>query len=87
MAINITLLLGFFKELILLAMETNGIQVTTRELEVLKMLSKGLSSKRIASELNVAFSTVKDHRKSLMVKLSVKNCAELCYTAVKCNLI
>ncbi len=38
MAINITLLLGFFKELILLAMEINGIQVTKRELEVLKML-------------------------------------------------
>ncbi len=83
MTISITSLLGFFKELILLAMDINGIKVTKRELEILKMLSRGLSSKQIASELHISVTTVKDHRKSLLVKLSANNVAELCFKAAK----
>ncbi|RLD36301.1 MAG: DNA-binding response regulator, partial [Bacteroidetes bacterium] len=43
-------------------MDINGIKVTKRELEILKMLSRGLSSKQIASELHISVTTVKDHR-------------------------
>jgi DNA-binding NarL/FixJ family response regulator len=39
-----------------------------RELEILKLLQLGHSSKEIASELNISFNTVQTHRKNLLRK-------------------
>ncbi|MGM0932390.1 MAG: LuxR C-terminal-related transcriptional regulator [Bacteroidota bacterium] len=45
--------------------------LTDREIEVLKLLIKGLSVKRIASELNMAFETSRSHLRNIYQKLNV----------------
>ncbi len=45
--------------------------LTTRELDVLLGVAKGLPNKLIASELNIAEHTVKNHIKSILSKLDV----------------
>ena len=67
--------------------ESEDFNLTGRELEILILITKGFRSKQIASKLDISLDTVKDHRKSLLLKLSAKNCAELCYKAAKYNLI
>lgn len=49
----------------------NDVVVTPRELDVLKALADGLSSKEIARRLGVAESTVKTHRINVYRKLNV----------------
>jgi LuxR family maltose regulon positive regulatory protein len=51
--------------------ETLADPLTERELEVLRLLSAGLSNKKIAGTLIVAPSTVKQHLKNLYSKLDV----------------
>ncbi len=52
-------------------------QLTPRELEVLKLLASGFSSKQIAAELSISIHTVHNHRKSLLRKTSKSSTAEL----------
>jgi len=47
--------------------------ITERQLEVLKLMSNGLSNKAIARELSIAESTVKTHVKSLFQVLKATN--------------
>ena len=49
--------------------------LTTRELEVLQLLTKGHSTKAIADKLHIAFNTVRSHLKNIYVKLHV-NCGK-----------
>lgn len=53
----------------------NKYGLTARELEVLQRLSKGYSSKAIASELEIAFNTVRSHLQNIYAKLHV-NCGK-----------
>jgi DNA-binding NarL/FixJ family response regulator len=53
--------------------------LTNKELEVLNLVSTGLTTKQIAHQLNVSHHTVESHRKSLLKKCSAKNTAELIY--------
>jgi len=48
-------------------------QVTTRQQEVLYLLSQGLLNKQIASELNISANTVKAHLHDLFKHLKVSN--------------
>lgn len=50
-----------------------GVQLTSRELEVLKLLCRGLANKEIARELDLQEPTVKLHVKTLYRKISAKN--------------
>lgn len=52
-------------------------KVTIREIEVLKYLAIGYSSKQIASELNIAVKTIDNHRQSLLRKTNTKSSGEL----------
>lgn len=45
--------------------------LTTREMEILSQLTKGLSNKEIASFLDISHQTVKNHVTSILRKLSV----------------
>lgn len=51
--------------------------VSTREMQVLHLLSNGYSSKEIAHQLYVSTYTVNDHRNSLLQKLEVRNVAQM----------
>lgn len=61
--------------------------LTLREVEVLKLLSNGNSSKQIGSELSISTRTVETHRVNIMKKLGTSNSAETISVAAKLNLI
>ncbi len=50
--------------------------LTGRELEILKLISKGLSNKLIARELDISDGTVKVHVKHLLKKMDLKSRVE-----------
>ena len=50
--------------------------LTTRENEVLHFVSRGLSYKEIADQLNLSFHTVKQHIRNIYEKLHVQNKTE-----------
>jgi len=60
---------------------------STRELELLKLLCKGLSSKEIAGMLNLSQLTVDAYRKQMLQKAKCKNVAELTAFALSNGLI
>jgi DNA-binding NarL/FixJ family response regulator len=47
--------------------------ITSREQQVLHLMARGLSSKTIATELNLSFYTVQTHRKNILRKLKETN--------------
>lgn len=61
--------------------------ITYRELEILKNISNGLTSKEIAENLFLAKSTVETHRKNIIRKLKATNTANLIKKAFQLNLI
>lgn len=63
------------------------ISLSSREAEVLQLISKGLTSKAIAEKLFISINTVKTHRKHLLEKLKVNNTAELIKSAIEHHLI
>jgi DNA-binding NarL/FixJ family response regulator len=55
------------------------IQLTLREIEILRLISDGLSNKEIASHLCIAPNTVKNHVHHLLEKLKVSSRHEAAY--------
>ena len=51
-------------------------QLTTREVEVLKLLARGLTNREIAGVYGISASTVKNHLNSVMAKLEVADRTE-----------
>ena len=64
-----------------------SVSITDRELEVLTLLSDGLTVKEIASELFISHHTVVSHKKSLYEKLDVGNCFQLGMIAERLGLL
>lgn len=63
----------------------NGVEVelTEREIEILTLISEGLSSKQIGEKLFISPRTVDTHRTNLMNKLDIHNIAGLIRFALK----
>ena len=61
--------------------------LTRRELEVLRLLSAGLSNGQIAVRLVISASTVKFHLVNIIAKMNVKTRSEAIVLAAKHNLI
>lgn len=57
--------------------------LTDREREVLAMLARGLSTKEIATALNIGTRTVETHRANLMRKLNLRSVALLTQVAIR----
>ena len=57
--------------------------LTDRERDVLRLLVRGLSSKEIASTLDISARTVETHRANLMRKLGVRSVALLTQLAIR----
>lgn len=53
------------------------IQLTSREEELIKLFSEGLSSKEIAEKLYVSSFTINTHKKNIYKKLNISSTAEL----------
>lgn len=52
-------------------------ELTEREIEIVRLLAKGNSSKEIANELYISKNTVTTHRKNMMNKLEATNVVDL----------
>jgi len=61
--------------------------LSSREVEVLRMVAKGLGNKEIASELNIAEVTVKLHVSHVLEKLSVKDRTQAATVALQRGII
>jgi DNA-binding NarL/FixJ family response regulator len=58
--------------------EKPGIKdLSVREIEIVKLIKEGLSSKEIAIRLNIAARTAEVHRHNILKKLGLKNTASL----------
>ena len=61
--------------------------LTEREIEILKLISNGLTNREIAKQLKISPKTVDSHRRSLLQKVGTKNAAGLVRFAFQHNLI
>ena len=57
--------------------------MTVSEIEIVKMIANGLTTKEIASKRNISHHTVNTHRKNIFRKLEVTNASELIILAIK----
>ena len=61
--------------------------ITSREKEVLELISKGMKNQEIANQLFISITTVNSHRNNLLLKFNVSNTAALIRIAVENKLI
>jgi DNA-binding NarL/FixJ family response regulator len=61
--------------------------LTPREIEVLRLIAEGLSTKEIAAHLNISFKTVVSHRSHLLEKLGIHESATLVRLAVRAGIV
>lgn len=67
--------------------ENGNQELSEREIDVLKMLTKGFSNKEIADKLNISIHTVVSHRKNLIEKTGIKSLPGLTIYAISQNII
>jgi DNA-binding NarL/FixJ family response regulator len=58
-------------------------RLTNREMEVLRLITMGKTSKEVADRLSLSVETVRSYRKSMMRKLGVRNIASLIHVAME----
>jgi len=64
------------------ALNERGARLTSRELEVMKLVVKGHSSKQIAKDLSISHRTVEVYRAKVMEKMQAKTLADLISAAL-----
>jgi DNA-binding NarL/FixJ family response regulator len=62
-------------------------RITTREREIIQLLSEGKSSKEVAALLNISVKTAETHRANIMRKLQMHTVSELVRYAVRNRII
>jgi two-component system response regulator NreC len=63
--------------------EALSVELTPREEQIVRMISKGTASSHIAEKLNLSIHTINSHRKNIIKKLGFKSPTELIAYAVK----
>ncbi|MBX2842124.1 MAG: LuxR C-terminal-related transcriptional regulator [Flammeovirgaceae bacterium] len=66
---------------------TNSNKFTTRELEIIKLLSEGKSTKDIASYLSVSIHTISTHKKNILKKSKAANTTQLIADCIRNGVI
>jgi DNA-binding NarL/FixJ family response regulator len=61
--------------------------LTEREIEVVRLVAEGLSSREIAGRLNISVKTVDTHRANIMEKVNAHNTAELTKYAIRKGIV
>lgn len=62
-------------------------RLTTREREVVQLLSEGMSNKEVAAALDISVRTVETHRSNIMRKLKLGSLSELVRYAVRNKIV
>jgi DNA-binding NarL/FixJ family response regulator len=62
-------------------------QLSTREIEVLRLIANGMSNKELGTRLNIAEGTVKIHVANILSKLGVADRTQAVVAALKRNLL
>ena len=70
-----------------LAERMNGSELTTRELDVLRLIVAGKSNKEIGNELHISEATVKTHINNLLGKMGVSDRTQAATTAIQRGLV
>ena len=61
--------------------------LTPREIEILRLIAKGMANKEISAALAVSSRTVESHRAHILAKLKLKSAAELVRYAIRNGLV
>jgi DNA-binding NarL/FixJ family response regulator len=61
--------------------------LTGSEIEIVRLIAGGLTTKEIATQKNISFHTVNTHRKNIFRKMGVSNASELIMQAIKAGWI
>ena len=69
------------------ALTQAGAALTARELEVLRLVARGLSNKEIAADLRITTHTVKYHLAAVLEKLGVRSRTEAVSLGVRTGLV
>ena len=69
------------------ALPPPGIELTNRELEVLRLIAEGFTNQEIADKLFTSKRTIETHRQNIIAKTQAKNTAALIKLAVSRGLI
>ena len=64
-------------------MTSQQLNLSERELQIVRLLAKGLASKQIGAELDISKHTVDTHRRNLIMKTGCKNTMELVVRCVR----
>ena len=70
-----------------LAQRVPALELSDREVEVLRLIVEGLSNKEIAVALSITESTVKNHVNSILAKLKVKDRTQAATTALRRGIV
>lgn len=61
--------------------------LTSSEIEIVRLIAGGLTTKEIAIQKNISFHTVNTHRKNIFRKMGVSNASELIMQAIRAGWI
>lgn len=67
--------------------DTNKYNLTPREIDVLKCITKGYNNEQIARELEISIATVKAHASDIFEKLNVTDRTQTAIKAIRENLV
>ena len=68
-------------------MTSQELNLSKREVQIVRLLAEGLASKQISSELDISKHTVDTHRRNLLRKTQSKNTLELAIRCVRAGMI
>ena len=63
------------------------VSLTTSEIEIIRSIADGLTTKQIAAAKHISYHTVMTHRKNIFRKLNVNNASELVMYAIRAGII
>jgi DNA-binding NarL/FixJ family response regulator len=66
---------------------TNGLVLTTSEIEIVRLIAQGLTNKEIAVKKFLSIHTIMTHRRNILRKAGVSNASELIMFAIKSGII
>jgi len=69
------------------AVPEESVHLTSSEIEIVRLIAGGMTTKEIAEKKCISFHTVNTHRKNIFRKLNVSNASELIIHAIKAGWI